>query len=138
MKHSTFFTAAVLMLLCSLSVSLFAQKTATWKGGKPGRSTDWTCDANWKEGKMPNEFSQVIIPSDVAFYPVITDEVPSIDALLLEGAATLTLYEDARLSILNETGLLGGITIYGSLFNEGFLEINNSNLQTLAVKLREQ
>lgn len=138
MKHVTFFAATVLMLLCSFSVSLSAQKTATWKGGKPGRTTDWTCDANWKEGKMPNEFSQVIIPSDVAFYPVITDEVPTIDALLLEGAATLTLKEDARLSILNATGLLGGMTIYGSLFNEGILEVNNSNLQTLAIKSRPQ
>ena len=133
MKHVTFFAAASLMLLCSFSVSLSAQKTATWKGGKCGNPTDWNCDANWKEGKTPNEFSQVIIPTGRAFYPVIKDEVPPIDAILIEADAKLTLMEDARLDILNETGMLNGMTLLGTCLNNGILEIGNDNLYHLGV-----
>ena len=32
------------LLLC-LCLSLSAQRTATWQGGKPGRATDWSCAA---------------------------------------------------------------------------------------------
>ena len=132
MKHTTFF-AAVLMLLCSLSVSLSAQKTATWKGGKSGNPTDWNCDANWKEGKVPNEFSQVVIPSGRTFYPVIKDEVPPIDAILIEADARLTLTEDARLGILNETGRLNGLTLLGTCLNEGVLVVGSDNLHNIGM-----
>jgi hypothetical protein len=133
MKHLTFSTAAILMLFFSFSVSLSAQKTATWKGGKCGNPTDWNCDSNWKEGKAPNEFSQVVIPSGRAFYPVIKDEVPPIDALLIESDAKLTLTEDARLDILNETGMLNGLTLLGTCQNNGVLNIGNDNLYHLGL-----
>jgi len=132
MKHVTFF-AAVLMLLCSFNVSLSAQKTATWKGGKCGNPNDWNCDANWKEGKTPDEFSQVIIPSGRTFYPVIKDEVPPIDALLLESDAKLTLMEDARLDILNENGMHNSLILLGTCLNNGVLEVENENLYHLGL-----
>ncbi|MCY7328964.1 MAG: hypothetical protein LH618_10475 [Saprospiraceae bacterium] len=73
MKNALLF-ATTLALLFIAQTTVHAQKTATWKGGAPGRSTDWMCAANWREGRLPNEFSAVIIP-DVSTgsqaYPVI-------------------------------------------------------------------
>lgn len=95
MKTISFFVA-VLTLACSQNHSLSAQSTSTWQGGKPGRTNDWNCPANWKEGRTPNEFSQVVIPSGRIYYPVVTSQTTPIDALLLEGGATLTLRKGDR------------------------------------------
>lgn len=116
---------AVTTLLCISTFSLKAQTTATWQGGKPGRSTDWNCPANWKEGRIPDELSQVIIPAGRLFYPVIKTEVEAIDALLIQGTAQLNLLPGASLTIVNETGRLDGISIYGQIYNEGNLEIHH-------------
>ena len=124
MKKLSFISCAVLLFF-SLQTSLFAQTTATWQGGKPGKVNDWNCGANWKEGKTPDEYSQVLIPSGRAFYPVVKGEVPPIDALFLEGGALLTLQKGANLCILGETGRWGGILLLGKIQNDGRLEFGN-------------
>ncbi|MFN0174840.1 MAG: hypothetical protein ACKVU0_09360 [Saprospiraceae bacterium] len=71
-------TLAIIALLSLLSLNAQSQKTATWKGGTPGKSTDWNCPGNWKEGRVPNEFSHVVIPdvsSSTFSYPVIDSEI---------------------------------------------------------------
>lgn len=94
-------------LLACLSVygsSLFAQKTATWKGGTPGHETQWQCPKNWKGNTVPNEFSNVLIP-DVSTagmaYPVVNNAV-EINALRLEGNAMITVAQGGRLTVLND------------------------------------
>ncbi|MBL7827237.1 MAG: hypothetical protein JNJ57_11435 [Saprospiraceae bacterium] len=110
-------------LLITISTNAFSQTTATWQGGKPGRVNDWNCAANWKEGRVPNEFSQVIIPSGAPFSPVIKTEVDPIDALLMEGTTTLTIQNGVTLSILDETGRFGGTIILGKIKNDGIVNI---------------
>ena len=132
MKNLTLSIAATLTLILGLSISLSAQTTATWQGGKPGRTTDWNCAANWLEGKTPDEFTQVIIPSGADYYPVIKNEVEPIDALLMEGGTALTLQKGASLAILGETGRFGGITILGKIENNGTLEIGEAIGSNLA------
>ncbi|MBC7774713.1 MAG: hypothetical protein H7246_04680 [Phycisphaerae bacterium] len=119
------FITCTLMLFFSLQISLSAQTTATWQGGKPGKVADWSCAANWKEGRMPDAFSLVLIPSGRAFYPVIRGKVPPIDALLVESGALLTLQKNSSLCILGETGRLGGIILLGEIRNSGRLEFGN-------------
>lgn len=115
--------AASLVFLFNLSLPLYAQTTVTWQGGKPGRTTDWNCAANWREGRTPDEFSQVIIPSGMVYYPVIKSEVKTIDALFLEGGSELTLKKGAWLTILCETGRFDGITLLGKIRNDGSIEL---------------
>lgn len=125
MKNPTFCIGATLNLIIGLSISLSAQTTATWQGGKPGRANDWNCAANWREGRTPGEFTQVIIPCGAVHFPVIKNEVEPIDALLLETGTALTLQKGASLAILGETGRLGGITVLGKILNNGTLELRD-------------
>lgn len=132
MKNLTFRIATILTLAIGLNTSLSAQSIATWQGGKPGRTTDWNCAANWQEGRIPDEFTQVIIPLGADYYPVIKNEVEPIDALLMEGGASLTLQAGSALIILGETGSFDGITVFGKIINNGRLEIVNVSSPNVA------
>jgi len=120
MKRSAF----SIILILSFSFSLSAQTTATWQGGKPGRTTDWNCPANWSKGRVPDEFTQVIIPFGVHYYPIIQSAPAPIDALLVEGGASLTIREGAKLTIFCETGIFEGVTVLGKIWNDGTLNIH--------------
>jgi hypothetical protein len=122
MKTVINFCSLALLLIC-LTGALHAQTTSIWQGGIPGQTTDWNTAANWKENRVPDEYSLVIIPSDRQFYPVLEEEVEPIDALLLEGGAALTLGHDGYLAILGETGRMEGIILYGTIQNKGTLEL---------------
>lgn len=120
-------TAALfVVLLLGYSLTLSAQTTAVWQGGNPGRTTDWNYAANWSEGRVPDEFTQVIIPSGATYYPVIQFAPTPIDALLMEAGAKLTITDGARLAILGETGIFDGVTILGKIENNGTLEIGEA------------
>mgnify|MGYP001015538134 CR=1 len=119
-------------ILFCLQITTSAQTTATWAGGTPGRAQDWNCPTNWKEGRVPDEFSQVIIPADRHTYPVIRTEVNDIDALLVEGGSTLTLAASGELTVLGESGRLNGMSIIGGIQNDGMLRyegIGNATAQ---------
>ena len=124
MKATTIFI--ILALILSFSFSLSAQTTNVWQGGKQGRTTDWNCPANWSEGRVPDEFTQVIIPTGANYYPVIQSAPTPIDALLMEAGAKLTIQAGARLSILGETGIFDGVTALGLIENNGILEIGET------------
>lgn len=87
-------------LLLTLCASAFSQKIATWKGGTPGRPTEWNCATNWKEGQVPNEFSQVIVPevaTSTFSNPVLTAGEVVIWSLLIHTGASLRIGKNARL-----------------------------------------
>jgi len=128
MKKSLF----SIILILSFSFSLSAQTSATWKGGKPGRTTDWNCPDNWTQGRVPDEFTQVIIPFGANYYPVIQSAPAPIDALLIEGGASLTIENGAKLTILCETGIFDGITALGKIWNDGTLNIGEPVQQNTA------
>jgi hypothetical protein len=96
----------VLLALFSLiSLSAQAQKTATWKGGTPGRTTDWNCPTNWEESRVPNEFSDVVIPdvsTSTFSYPVIKQGIVEIASLQCASNARLTTLGDARVIFLDD------------------------------------
>jgi hypothetical protein len=115
-----------LAIFLGLSFNLSAQTTTIWQGGKPGRTTDWNCPANWSEGRVPDEFTQVIIPIGANYYPVIQYAPAPIDALLMEAGARLTITDGARLAILGATGIFDGVTVLGHIENNGSLEIGEA------------
>jgi hypothetical protein len=113
-----------------LTGTLIAQTTSTWQGATPGKAKDWNTASNWKENRIPDAYSMVIIPSERQFYPILWMEVEPIDALLLEGGAALTLGEGGYLTILGESGRMDGMILYGTIQNKGVLELRFENNTT--------
>jgi hypothetical protein len=121
MKKASFLSAATLFLFFGFQVSMCAQKSATWKGGTPGRGTDWTCAGNWKEGRVPNEFSDVLIPdmsSTTGFLPVIRTEVTSVNSLTILSGGHLRIEMAGRLEVFGAVETFGS----GSIQNAGSLQ----------------
>ncbi|MFN0034087.1 MAG: hypothetical protein ACKVUS_03405 [Saprospiraceae bacterium] len=94
---------AIIALFSLGSLCAQAQQTATWKGGTAGRKSDWNCPSNWKEGRVPNEFSHVVIPdisSSTFCYPIIDQGEVEVQSLLCSPTAHLTVRSKARLIVL--------------------------------------
>ena len=95
--------ATIALFICCFTFSANAQKSATWKGGAAGRSNDWNCAANWKEGRVPDEFSDVLIP-DVStsgnFQPVVFEETDAVHSLRILSGATLRIAAKGALEVL--------------------------------------
>ena len=105
MKNAIIFFATVITLMLGSSANLCAQKIATWKGGTPGRPNEWNCPTNWKEGRVPNEFSQVLIPdvSSSTFHnPVLNEGEVEIWSLQILSGATLRIGKYAGLILLEQ------------------------------------
>ncbi len=93
------FATLTALLICASPLG--AQKTATWKGGTPGRPAEWNCSTNWKEGRVPDEFSRVVIPdvSASTFHtPVLNEGAVEIWSLQILSGATLQIGKYARLT----------------------------------------
>ena len=122
MKNASFFFAATLILFFGFQISLNAQKTATWKGGFPGKTTEWTCAANWKEGSVPDVFSDVVIP-DVStaggFQPVIRYVAIGVNSLTLLPGAQLRIEASGSLEVFESFEIIAN----GSIQNNGQLNI---------------
>ena len=89
-------------LVVTLGIGAQAQKVATWKGGTPGRNTDWYCATNWADGRVPNEFSQVIIPDVSAStfsYPVLGSGEVEIWSLQMLAGAQLKIGKKTHLIV---------------------------------------
>ena len=102
MKSTALFFAPLFAaaLIFTISTSAFAQKVAIWKGGTPGQVTEWNCPKNWKEGQVPNEFSQVVIPdvrSSTFNNPVIASGEVEVWRILIHSGASLRIGKGARL-----------------------------------------
>jgi hypothetical protein len=91
-----------------------------WNGTQ---GSNWNNTANWVGGKLPDRNTDVIIPSDVATPPIITDGV-------VARARTLTVNPKPGLpgaTVLSQTG--GELQVYGN-FNDtggGFKQTPGSN-----------
>ncbi len=100
--RNIFFVAAIILIS---QTALLAQKTATWKGGTPGKPAEWNCASNWKEGRVPNEFSQVIIPDVSASTfnnPVLASGEMEVWSILIHSGASLRISKNARLIALEQ------------------------------------
>ncbi len=126
MKNTFCFFATTMILFLGFQYSTNAQKSATWKGGTPGNGTDWNCASNWKEGRVPNEFSDVCIP-DVS----TASGIQPVVRISVAGVNSLTILSGGRLRI-EKTGALdvyGWVEIFdaGSIQNNGTFRLPQSN-----------
>jgi hypothetical protein len=100
------FAAACTIFALFLSNDALAQKTIIWKGGTPGQETNWDCPKNWSTYRLPDEFSNVVIPdvsSTTQASPVIRGGMVEVNALRIESRALLTIATDARLVVHDYT-----------------------------------
>jgi hypothetical protein len=96
--------------------SLFGQTQVIWKGGSPGRETKWECPKNWVGNKLPDEFSNVLIPDIVSgsnSFPELDDADVSINSLRIEGESILKIRPH------------GTLTVYAWVFYPNFKSIDN-------------
>jgi hypothetical protein len=94
--------------IASLFITLFfaanelnAQIQNKWVGGTPGRPTDSDVASNWSLQRVPDEFSDVMIPntSTTTFsYPSI-DKSAGINSLRIENGAKLVIAETGKLQL---------------------------------------
>lgn len=95
---------AIITLFFLVNLSAEAQRIATWKGGQTGRPRDWNCPTNWKEGRVPNEFSNVFIPdvsTNTFCYPLIDKGVVEVASLEYAPNTRVDVRGNARLVVLD-------------------------------------
>lgn len=95
---------AIIALFFLVSLSAEAQRIATWKGGQTGRPRDWNCPTNWKEGRVPNEFSNVFIPdvsTSTFCYPLIDKGIVEVASLEYAPNARVDVRGNARFIVLD-------------------------------------
>ena len=82
-----------------ISTITIAQNIVTWKGGTPGKETSWYEAKNWSNNRVPDEFSDVIIPdvSTTTFStPTIKEGTIELNSIMIESSAQLTVETSAK------------------------------------------
>ncbi len=106
----------------------FSQKTTTWVGGTPGKETSWNEARNWSSNRVPDEFSDVIIPdvsTSTFSAPVILNGTVELNSLLVESNARFTVKPSAKLFIYEQAegldqknlDLKGAVVVLGERAN---------------------
>lgn len=116
-----------LVLLPALLTVFSLQAQVEWRGGFPGRETDWLCARNWSDNRVPDDLDNVVIPDCSgrgAFYPEIRSRSARVQTLRINSGAAVSILAGAKLTVAGY-GLPGG-----ALFNLGKLE-NNGTLEVI-------
>ena len=112
------------ILLFLIAGNGYAQRAITWKGGTPGKNSDWYCPQNWSSTSVPDEFSDVIIPdvstSSLAL-PMIQSGQVEVNSITIYSNGGLTISKNARLVVLSYAKGVNARNVKG----EGFLLQNN-------------
>ena len=89
--------------------------TNIWNGNT---NTDWFTAANWSLGSIPSTYNNVVIPTGLTNYPVLTGSSnASCKNLNITSGATLT-------TAISYTGIF---TIAGNITNDGIITNNGAN-----------
>lgn len=134
MKNAAFVMSATLVLLMGSQNCLFSQKIATWKGGTPGNVHAWNCASNWKEGRVPNEFSDVVIANDQGqsgnYTPMITCAAGQVNSLTITPGSSLDIATTGSLVVLDRAEI--GDNTY--ILNAGMLVLPDNGHQAAATR----
>jgi hypothetical protein len=120
---------AILTLTATIT---FAQQSVTWKGGTPGKETSWNEARNWSNNKVPNEFSDVMIPdvsTSTFSTPVIKEGTIELNSIRIASNGKLTVESTAKVivfgyteGIIKESVNLEGTLMVMGEFEDGELE----------------
>ncbi|HRQ21380.1 MAG TPA: T9SS type A sorting domain-containing protein [Ferruginibacter sp.] len=92
----------------------------TWKGV----NTNWEDPANWCTG-VPQSTHNVIIPTGMANYPVLTTNTNVAGSVTIQNGASVTINSGAALAVHG-----ANFTINGTLANNGSIRFNGTAAQT--------
>lgn len=118
--------SSTVRLFCFLTVffisgSIHSQQFIIWKGGTPGQENAWECTKNWSKCRVPDEFSNVVIP-DVSTAsncpPVIQKGTVQVNTLFVESNANFHISDNAQLLVENFLEGIENITGHVVLLNE--------------------
>ena len=121
----------LIIVLTFTATAINAQNTVTWIGGTPGNETTWNEARNWSNHRVPDVFSDVIIPdvSSTTFaYPVIENEWVEINSIFIYPTSRLKIDGDAKLVTYAESGGLANIVQED---DEAFVQ-ESTNLQRMS------
>lgn len=105
----------VLSIFLFIALDSYAQREIVWKGGTPGQESEWFCASNWIPERIPDEFSNVIIP-DVS---TSSRAYPEIKGEQVVAINEIRVYTTAELLVDKQSSLL----IYGNVYDpKGKLE----------------
>jgi len=106
-----------------------------WKGGTPGKESDWNTASNWSKNKIPDwTFNYIIIPNTDAStqsYPIIKNWIEPIPHLKIEAGAQLLIAKGGGIIIDGSTTFNHGIINNGFIQNDGAVHINHTALEEL-------
>jgi surface protein len=100
----------------------------TWTGAV---STDWNTACNWTPAWVPDLSNAGVLVPYRANEPTINGIVPDIKVLSLNYPATLTINESSVLNVRGNDGVDKGVLVYGTLTNNGTLNIESSTQQAI-------
>ena len=111
-----YFLKVLLITLIGLGTNLYGQ-TATWNGSS---SSSWTKASNWDGGVTPSFLTsiEVIIPSGLSTYPVISSTVFFNGDLEVQSGATISMNNNGSLQQLD-----GNFTLAGTIILESESEL---------------
>lgn len=91
------------LLLALPPMTTDAQRIATWQGGAAGKPNDWNCSRNWREGRVPNEMSDVVV-GDVSSasrcLPIVCSPVTAVNSLQILSGGRLEIESKGQLEVL--------------------------------------
>lgn len=95
--------------------------TYNWTGTV---STNWFVTGNWSTGLLPSSANNVVIPSGLTNYPVITGSTATTQSLSIQTGASVTVNSTLQIS--------GSITNSGTFTGTaGSIELNGTSAQTI-------
>ncbi|MFP4366560.1 MAG: T9SS type A sorting domain-containing protein, partial [Bacteroidales bacterium] len=112
----------------NFNVTFMVAAEVTWNGSS---GNNWHAAENWSNGLVPDQYVHVIIPSDASSFPVISGANATVNELVIENGASLTVSSPRRLTI--NSG--GKVTVKpgGLLYSTGTL-VNNAGSGGLVVE----
>lgn len=131
-------TTYFIFLLCSLFFSVDASSQNYWKGGTPGKETDWNTAENWSQNRIP-DWTQNVIITDVSsvsgYFPIINSVLEPIPYLEIHSNASLTILPNGKVTVDGNTTFNYGIYLLGTLISQGDLVIMNTALNDIELEL---
>lgn len=126
MKKLNLLITTGLIFICFLA-TIDAQNY--WKGGTPGKETDWNTAKNWSKNHVPDWTEDVIIPdvsSQSGFFPVIENTIDPIPHLEIQSNAILVVLPKGNLIIDGSITYNSGIYLGGKIKSKGDVIIMNT------------
>lgn len=104
-----------------------SQKMNVWKGGQPGRPTDWNCARNWSLGIVPDWTCVAVIGQNLqgpSQYPVIAKPVAPVQYVVLYDGGKLEINPGGQLTM----ELPAFNILKGTLLNQGEVPIERASM----------